>query len=84
MTSQFLHAVCPECADQFLLKGSRLRVWLAAKERNPARKGPYCSYHCSSRANISNANNRRAEQAVLSRYARVAQSAEAGTLKVLQ
>jgi hypothetical protein len=66
MTSQFLHAVCPECSDQFLMKGSRLRVWLATKESNPDRMGPYCSYHCSSRANISRANDRRARRAAVS------------------
>mgnify|MGYP007006546487 FL=1 len=38
-----------------------MRTWLKAKEKNPARKGPYCTYHCSSRANVACApTNRKA------------------------
>jgi len=55
MSSQFLQAICPECSVSFVVKGSRLRVWLATKEKNPNRKGPYCCYKCSAKANVGKA-----------------------------
>jgi len=61
MSKQFLHAVCPSCCTSFVLKGHRLRVWLAEKQKNPDRKGPYCNYKCSARTNIQKAIDRNKE-----------------------
>lgn len=56
MDNRFLHAVCPVCASPFVLKGHKLRKWLAAKQKNPDRKGPYCNYKCSSKINVLKAH----------------------------
>jgi len=54
--ARFLHAVCPICAYSFVLRGEKLRKWVAAKQKNPDRKGPYCNYKCSSKTNVLNAH----------------------------
>jgi|DEB0MinimDraft_3_1074331.scaffolds.fasta_scaffold14822_2 hypothetical protein len=55
VTLHQLYAVCPRCFTPFVLKGSRLRKYNQTLERNPAMKGPYCSYLCSAPSNLEKA-----------------------------
>ena len=55
--SYFLRAVCPVCCSSFVLKGEKLKKWIAAKQKNPVRSGPYCNYKCSSRINVLQAHS---------------------------
>ena len=55
--SYFLPAICPVCSSSFVLKGEKLKKWIAAKQKNPVRSGPYCNYKCSSRINVLQAHS---------------------------